>query len=270
MEKEKSNKKFVYIAIIVMLLLFFFVFAFLNREKLKTETKEKEYDTVLIIGNTIFQKTNNYWNSVTNEENIIKLVNWKKYKIYTDYKYFGEYNLVNAETWLAFDDKRNPIELPGIESSFFAYKSNENYDIKSIKLEENKNLEETKKVLKEFNININYLPEVNISTNLDLNNDGVEDKVYAITNMLTEYASEPEFSIFIVKRGNKLYRLFKSSSESNSTNMCYPNINSILDIDNDNEYEIIMSCTNTGIDSIKTIMYKYNEEKDDYQIVISD
>ena len=111
MEKEKSNKKFVYIAIIVMLLLFFFVFAFINRDKLKTETKEKEYDTVLIIGNTIFQKTNNYWNSVTNEENIIKLVNWKKYKIYTDYKYFGEYNLVNAETWLAFDDKRNPIEV---------------------------------------------------------------------------------------------------------------------------------------------------------------
>lgn len=271
MEKEKNSNKIIYIMIIVLFLLFFFVLIYLNKDKSNTYNKsEKEYDTILIAGNAIFQKTNNYWNKVTKEENIIKLVNWKKYKIYIDYEYFGDYKLVAADGWLAFDDERKSITLPATDSSFFAYKSSDDIDIKKIEVNDNSDFDKTKLLLSAFDINVNYPPEINAIAKVDLNNDGKEDEIYAMNNTFSEIETEPLFSIFIVKRGSKAYRLFRSTEEANEANMCFPTINSVLDIDNDKEYEIIMSCTNSGLDSIKTVLYKYNSEKDDYEIVISD
>ena len=271
MEKEKSSIKTVSVIIIVLLLLFFFVFIFINRDQLQTNSKsEKEYDLVLIADDVIFQKTNNHWNKVTYDNNIRKLVNWKSYKIYTDYKYFGEYNLVKTTNWLAFDDDRNPIDMDTGVSSFFAYSSNNNFEVKELEIMHNDDLEKVKEILKEYKIDINYEPVINVYTKVDLDNDGINETIYAISNMLQEIETEPSFTIFLVERNNKLYRLFRVAEDTNLTKLCYPRINAVFDIDNDNENEIIMSCTTTGIESVVTALYKYNSEKDDYEIVISD
>lgn len=271
MEKEKSNIKTVYIMIIVFLLLFFFLFIFLNRKNaIVKESTTKEYDTVLIVDNMIFQKTNNRWNTVTNKNNIIKNVNWNEYKIYIDYKYFGKYNLVYSDEWLAFDKNREAVDLEGSNYSFFAHTAKDNYDVKKLTINKDEDIEIVKRILKEYDISINNEPEVNINAKVDLDNDGKEETIYALANMLPEDVSEPLFTLFIVEKEGVLYKLYKSTEEVNSANVCYPMINSVLDIDNDKNYEIIMSCTTTGVDSIKTVLYKYDKEKDDYEIVISD
>lgn len=271
MEKEKSNTKIIYITIIVILLLFFFIFAYFNRDKiLSRKNNEKKYEIVLIARNVIFKMNNNHWNVVKNSDNIRKNINWQPFKIYIDYDYFGEYNLVKSDGWYAFDNNRKPINMDSGNKSFFAYKSEQIIDVKNIDNSENNQFSETSNLLNDYNININKTPLINERVNIDLNDDGVDETIYNIANIFNEDYPDKNFTLFLVKRGDKLYRLYRASEEVDATNICFSSINSILDIDNDNEYEIIMSCTNTGLDSIKTILYKYNSEKDDYEIVISD
>ena len=271
MEKDKNNTKKVYIIILGILIVFFLIMIYINRNNLRRSNSEDNgYEEVLIARNVIFQKTNNYWHKVTNENNIRKLVNWKKYKIYLDYNYFGEYNLVFSDGWLAFDNDRNPVEITAGDTSFFAYKSDDKYDVKKIVINENNNFEKIKKILNAFEIDIKALPVISNITKVDLNSDGNDETIYVINNTFNEIEPDNNYTAFLVQRENKIYKLFKASNKDNSNYICFPSINAVLDIDKDKEYEIIMSCTSTGIESMKTILYKYDSEKDDYEIVISD
>jgi len=117
-----DNKK-IYIFLMTIVIAFgiimYFVFA-------KPNIKSGKDSATFIVGdNTIWKYNNKKWLNITLSSSIKKL-NWQKYKVFSDNKFLGTYQLMYNDKWYAFTDKNKAVNLNG---KIFAYKSNYNINL---------------------------------------------------------------------------------------------------------------------------------------------
>lgn len=258
--KQKRRYIVLFIILAIFFLIMFLSFGLSN-------IKEGKYATTILLGdNTVWRYSDRGWLDLKSQSSIDKL-NWQKYKVFIDNREVGNYFLWHDDKWYAFDEKRNAINLEN--GNFLAYSANFNLKVSDFEMEEISDRTYIDYVLKDNNLDINSLFTSSGKISLDFDNDNLEEDFYLISNAFSdEFYPETVFSIVFMVKNNEVFYIYKDISENRSFNGCKPYFNSFLDVDNDNNYEFILSCGRYSISEQVDMLYDFSKEEG-FKIVIS-
>ena len=257
------RKKRTYIILIILLLAFaLFMFVMFGRDYVK----KGKYSTVLIIGNnTVFTYDNKMWKRITNVNSLNDL-SWKKYSVFVDKENIGNYYLSRDDRWYAFDDEKNAIDIDG---DLLGISSN--HDITVLKVDEilvDNSDTIVQEVLLDNNLSISSEFTSAYKVVFDFDNDGSDEEFYILSNAFpTTFTPTDYFSIAFMVKDNKIYYIYNDFRTNDLFNGCKPYFNTFLDIDNDNKYEFIFSCSAFSENGRADMLYKFSQNN--FKIIIS-
>ncbi len=218
----------------------------------------KQRETYLLIGNEAkWQYKDETWEDLEDK----KEYNWKKFAVYEDNIFLGNYYALLSETWHFYDNKNKPVKLDS--PNFLAIRSNGKYNVanfeeREITEEEMKYVEE---VLKDNNITTTKFTASNIF-NYDLDNDKKEEKVFTISNIFTEEFTEKIFNFIFVVKDDKITVVSKTIDDfPNMYNNCKMYVDKVIDVNGDNKYEIITGCEYYSVMGNCLEMYEYSNNQ---------
>ena len=255
------NKK-VYIFLIVVLVLFLIIMFLVFGSK---SIKEENMSEVIIVGDkTVWKYAKKKWYNIHYKASYQEL-SWKKYKVFSNNQEMGVYYLWHDDKWYAFDEEKNAVMVDG---DLFAYSANFDLNVYNFSTE---NIE--------ANDYVNYVLESNdisgsskftslYKITFDYDNDGVDEDFYLVSNVFPmDFVPEKSFSIAFMVKDDTIYYLYKDISSYKGFNGCKPYYNTILDVNNDGVYEIILSCNDYSVSNRTDMLYQYID--DGFKIVIS-
>ncbi len=257
------NKKTYIILIIFLGIFFLLMFLIFGIDNIK----QNNYDTTIIVGeDTIWNYSKKNWVNLTTKKSIDKL-NWKEFNIQLDNKDFGKYLLWHDDKWYAFDKKKNAVSIDG---NLLAYRANFKINFLNFSQEEIKDRKYVDYVLEENKLSLSSKFTSAYKMLIDFDSDEVFEEFYIISNVFAmDFNPEKLFSIVFMVKNNKVYYLYNDIQKNNSLNGCKPYINSVLDTNNDETYEIILSCARYSVSESIDMLYQFDKEKDAFKIVIS-
>lgn len=249
----KNNK--VYIILIAILLMFAVcMYLFIGRDSIE---KRKQKITIITQDSTIFKLSKGNWSSVK-EEAELKSYDWKSFSVYLDNEYKGEYYLYNDNKWLLFDLNKKAVTST---ENLLAFEANFNLKVKTFNTLDNNNFYYVSQVLNKYGFSNNEPLTVNTVTNIDIDNDGIDEDIYVISNAFSmDYEPEITFSYVFMIKDNQIYMMYEYSDQNNLDNGLKPYIHSILDADNDGEYEILLTCARYSTQEPINILYKFEDK----------
>lgn len=220
---------------------------------------ENYYNQILIIGgNTIVEYRNNKLLKIKKINRINKRLNYKKYSVYNDSKFedyyinfeYGDYNNISYTLFNNSDDETS------ITESLLAYTNDLNIKVSPIKnsyVMTNDDKKIFKQVLPGYNLDSVYFNKIIV----DLNNDGLNEEIYIINNFnLINIQDNIVSYVFLRTSNGNIIDVLKNESSDQSKvpayRFCYA-----VDIDNDNNYEIILS-EFYNESKVNYNIYKYN------------
>lgn len=249
---KKNNK--VYVILIIFLIVFFFLIYFLVGKK--EIEKENEEVTLLLGENTIWQYKYKNWNVISND---LEQYNWEKFQIFLDGQYEDELYIWHSDKWYIFDDNKEAINYT---SNFLALKANFDINVKKFVSSEITNLSKISDYLSSKNISAYSELTVKTETQVDIDNDGSLEEIYIISNVFPIDSTPNEiFAYVFMKKNNQIYEIFNFEEQNSVDNGVKPYINSIIDVDNDGMYEIILSCAGYSIEEPENYLYKFTNNK---------
>lgn len=166
----------------------------------------------------------------------------KPFEVYVGNKKFGTYNLTYNDKFYLFDNDRNPQLYDGNLIAYWGSLSMEVIDFQSEKVTQS-DAPIIQKVLKENKLNIS-LDKLNMwKVEIDIDNDGKKEILYAVDNLFKENGETSAIAfLFILDDGKITYLHKKIESNKSTYSLCSPYVSNIIDIDKDKQYEIIMGC----------------------------
>lgn len=257
-----KNKK-IYIVIVIVLIVYFAILYFTWG---KDNIKEGKYSTTMLIGdNTIWNYSGKQWLNITNKKTIDTL-NWQKFNVFVDNKNLGENYIWHDDKWYVFDDDKKAIPFTG---KLFAFKSNYDISIFNYQEENIEDLTYVEQALMENDLSTSAQFTVKTKTSLDIDNDGIKEDFYIISNAFAdEFTPNILFSIVFMVKNGEIYYIYNDISQNNSDySECKPYFNYFIDLNEDNVYEIILSCGKYSIAEEVNMLYKF--EDDEFKIIIS-
>ena len=140
--------------------------------------------------------------------------------------------------------------------------------IKNFNQEKISDYTKVNKVLSENNISTGQELTSNTQISVDIDNDGVDEKIYVVGNVFP-METDPEyiFSVVFMEKNDIIYPIYKSIEKNKNFNGCKPYINSIIDVDDDNKYEIILSCSQYSTEGTIDMLYRFNNDK--FSIIVT-
>lgn len=255
-------KKTRYIVLFVILAIYIFVmYYFLGADNLK---KEKYSTTILVGDSTVWNYSDKRWLNITKNSTLKKL-DWQEFTVYLDNKKAGNYLLWHDDKWYLFDKNKKAVPTTG---SLLAYRSNYDLKIKDFTVTDITEPSYVKQVLEENNLSFSSKLTASSLTSFDIDNDQINEEFYVISNAFADdFNPDTIFSIvFMVKEG-KVYYLYNDISPNTTNNGCKPYLNSFIDVDNDNKYEVIVSCGRYSVEKSVEMLYKLTDEG--FKILIS-
>ena len=259
-KKFEIGKRYKIIGIIltVYLIGFFLIFGLSN-------VKDGKRKLTLLVGdNTFWRYSDKSWLNITTKETINSL-NWQKYKVYLDNKYFGEYSLwYDDSKWYAFKSDKSAVIMEG---DLLAYSSNFDLDIKEFEIKENTNNTYVHQVLAKNELPTSSQMTINSVVKVDIDNDGIEEEIYTISNAFaSDFYPDKLFSIAFMVKDEQIYSMYTNIEEASFGNGCKPYVRAILDINEDKTYEVILTCGKFSIQKQEDMLFKLNKEKFDLLI----
>lgn len=195
----------------------------------------------------------------------------KTYNVYIDSNYKGKYDieLVN-ETYYFYDKNINKVNYSG---DLFAYSGdaniiiNNDYNTSQIGLDDIKYVNKFINELKNEKISLFDLT-TNKKIEFDIDNDKKDEQIYILSNFGCDNCQNSNyFSLVFIVDNNKASLLSKSYSENDYYGINFYDLAYIIDINNDNNYEIILSKSTFG--NNKTYHELFEKTKKGYIKVIS-
>jgi len=258
--RNKKTYVILFVALAVFFVVMFLVFGVSN-------IKKGEASTTLVVGdNTVWNYSKRHWLNLTSEKALSSL-EWKEFNIYLDNKSLGKYNLWHDDKWYAFDKSKNAVPLDG---NLLAYRSNVNVDVLDFTKEKIDDNSFVLKVLEDNDLSISSKFTTSYKVNFDFDSDNTKEDFYVISNAFpNDFNPEKIFSIVFMVKDDKIYYLYNDITENRAFNGCKPFINSILDVDQDGVYEMIVSCSKYSVGERIDMLYQYNLSEKAFKIVIS-
>ncbi len=255
--------KKIYVAIIIILLIYLGILYFAWG---KDNVKEGQNATTMLVGdNTIWVYSDRKWLNITKETTIDKL-NWQKFNIFVDNKSMGEKYVWHDDKWYLFDEKKNAVMFTG---KLFAFKSNFDISIMDYKEEEIDDYKYINQVLVDNNLSKTSEFTVQTMTNLDIDNDGSDERFYVISNAFAiDFTPSMLFSIVFMVKNDKIYYIYNDISYNNANyNECKPYFNYFIDLNEDNVYEVVLSCGKYSVEEEVNMLYEF--KNDEFKLLIS-
>lgn len=247
----KNNRIYIFL-IIAFIVFFFLVFLLYGKDSIR---KEKEEVLMLVGDNTIWSYSQNHWYDNSDE---IEKYNWKKFKVYLDGKYSDEYYVWYDEKWYIFDKDKEPKSY---QEKFLAMQSNYDIKVKQFNSEPNNNQDIVSKYLKDKGLSSASQLTTNTKTTLDIDNDNKDETIYIISNAFPlDFNPEKIFSFVFIEKDGKIIDIFSSIENNTYDNGVKPYIESILDIDEDGKYEMIIAYAGYSITPTTHTMYKLDKD----------
>ncbi len=251
-----------YVVILIIIVVYFTVFFLLYG---KDELKKSKLETTLIIGNdTIWQLKEKNWYNIANVAEKEEL-NWEEFTVFVDNKKIGKYSMVYDNKWYLFDKDRNAYSYSG---TLLAYSANYEMKVKEFNKEQISDYTKVNEVLTENNLSTNSELTVSNHIKVDFDNDGKEEEFYMVSNAFPK-DSNPNyiFSIVFMEKNDIIYPIYKSIDKNRSLNGCKPYISAIIDVDDNNKYEIVLSCSEYSVEKTIDMLYQFNNDK--FSIIVS-
>lgn len=250
----KKNKRYKVI-IVILIIYFLFLFIFLGINNIK----KNNHEATIIVGNdTVWNYSNRDWLNITSSAKIEEL-GWQEYKVYLDNKYFGDYFLwYDDSKWYAFKEDKTAVKTDG---ELIAYQSN--YDLKIQSFQKNTITNNTyvHQVLRENGLSTASRLTVNDIVSFDIDSDGVNEEFYIISNAFpTDNYPETYFSIVFMVKDNVVNPIYTNIEDAKFGNACKPFIRTFLDIDEDNKYEVVVSCAKYSIQKPEDMLYQLTDK----------
>lgn len=257
---KKSTKISILIMIAIVLLTGLF-FLTIGQKLIKME---KEENIILVDNEAIFRKNGTEWNPVSFED--VNLYNWKEYYTYIDHSYYGNYNLYFNEKWYLFKGKNQAVNYEG---DLLALRGNIKYKVVDFILYDIEDFTDAKRVLKENNLPVDSVLTSSYYINRDIDHDGNKEVIYTISNKFPmEDVGDTSFSFIFMIKDNRVIYLYKNIEPLNDVySGCQPYINNLIDINEDNHYEIIMGCSYYSNNGVKYGMYEFTGDK--FKLLVS-
>lgn len=259
----KKNSRYI-ILIIILVLYFVILYFFIGKDYVK----KGSLTTKLIIGeHTVWQLEKRKWTNISDNKTKIKNLNWQEFNVFVNSKKLGKYDLWKNESWYIFDKEKNAIQYQG---QIFAYQANYEINLESFKEEKITNYSPIRKVLENSNLSTEQELTVNTLIKYDFDSDSNEEELYLISNAFPEpEAIQPEkiFTFIFLVDNNEIEILYNSVEENVGLNGCQPFLEYLLDVDDDNENELILSCIR--YDELPPLVMLYDRENDKFDIVVS-
>ena len=103
---------------------------------------------------------------------------------------------------------------------------------------------------------------------LDFDDDGVDENFYFISNAFPlDETPENIFSIVFMEKSGVIYKMYNSIEKNKGYNGCKPYINDIIDVNDDDKYEIILTCAKYSVETPIDMLYTFTNN--DFRIIIS-
>ena len=216
---------------------------------------ENYYNQILIIGgSTIVEYRNDKLLGIKKINKVNKRLNYKKYSVYNNGSFEDYYIDFETDDYnnISYTLYNNSDEETNITGSLLAYTNNLNIKVQSMK--NSYDMTETdKKVLQNnlpgYDLNKIYFNKVKV----DLDNDGYNEEIYIVNNFNLIDIPDKAISCVFLKTSNGNIVEIEKNESSNQNKLPAYRFSYSVDIDNDDEYEIILSKF-------------YNEAKKDYNI----
>lgn len=258
-----TSKK-IYIVLIIALVVFFVVmFTTFGTKKIR----EDKYTSTIIVGDdTVWTYSNKQWLNIRSLSSIEKF-NWEKFRVYSNNSPVGDYLMWHDDRdgWYVFDEEKNAIVVDG---SLLAI--NSNYNIKVLEFSEDDNVDMgyVRTVLEDNDLSVSSQFTSLYKVDVDFDSDGVEEEFYVMSNVFAlDFNPNQLFSIVFMVKNEQIYYIYNNVTRNKSFNSCKPYFNTFLDVDNDNNYEFILSCGKYGNSKSVDMLYKFDENA--FKIVIS-
>ena len=228
----------------------------------KNIEREKHHATLLIGNSAVWQYRNQKWININHYSDIQKL-NWEKFKVYFKAEKPKIYYVWLDDRWYFFNEKKEALQL---DADFIGV--NSNYDMHVIFPDETKITDFTyvNKVLEENGINEEDFT-MKRTFSFDIDHDNKEENFYIISNTFTETSAEKIFSIVFMEKDSIIYPIYTDIDQNRGFNGCSPFVNAMLDIEDDQTYELILSCAGYSMDKVQTMLYQYKNEA--FRVIIS-
>lgn len=257
-----KKKKRYYVILIILIAFALLMFFLVGNDNLE---KDKEATTIIIGDNTIWNYSDRRWMNVTSAVSVDS-ISWLDYDVYIDNKKIGRYYLwYDDEKWYIFDQDRKAITRDG---NIIAYRSNYEIKVSDFTSKDIRNYYHVNKVLKENNLSTSSMFTAATETAIDLDNDGKNETLYFISNAFAmDFTPDTIFSIVFMVKDSQIYPIYTDIAKNNSNNGCKPYLSAVIDVDNDNTYELVVSCGRYSVDKPVDMLYKLTDEG--FKILIS-
>ena len=139
-----------------------------------------------------------------------------------------------------------------------------NFDIKIKKFEvvDNQEQEYTDEILSSNGISSYSELTVNDKINVDIDNDGTSETIYIVSNTFpTETNPNTIFSFVFMIKDNQIINIYSSKIKGDAYSGCMPYLSSIIDADNDDKYEIILTCARFSAQEPINTIYKFENNQ---------
>ena len=215
-----------------------------------------------------------YFNNINNAEIILNSTislkyegkKWKSndfkqknnYNIYVDNNFIGNGLLIVDDGISYFNNEKldNYIAISNSKTEVIPYSESEI------------NKEEYSKILEQLNIKKYNELKINKKINIDYDNDGEIESIYILSSLFVdpfmEDIEDDKFSIAYTIDNNKLNIIYQKKFTSDM-NGCLLNIKGIIDVNRDNKYELITTCS--YFDQKGTKIQIYELKNSNYQLV---
>ncbi len=221
--------------------------------------KEEKYSTMFYDNYVKLLYKDGKWSNISNRN--INDYSWKKYDLYYNNDFYGNYYLMYNNKWYIFDDDKKSIDWePGIVAFSGNIKSRV-IDTKKEDISSNE-YSYSREVLSSLdidNIDISKLKEKSRYL-VDVDSDGDVDKIYSISNaqMEGDYVSNKTFTVVFARVNDKNIIIYKNVINKKNYYAGYsPNLVA-FSIDDYKEANLLLSVGSYSDIDTNSYLYKYN------------
>lgn len=253
MKKGSQKYIFVFLILVVYVLLYLFVF---NPKENRGDLKN--FLNIIVGNDADFLFYDGKWKNVISTDRTSS--NWKKFKIYEDSDYLGEYPLLYTGVWNLKNEDRSDVPLPFDEK--LAIRGDISYQMKSFQIIRNTEKDSiVRKVLRESSISEDVPLTVYQTIPIDLDKDGTEEVLYILSNAFID-TEEPDVVfnfVFYVDDGH-ISIIYKEIFDSISlSDTCKPFISHIFEVKKSTYF--IINCAKYSDLGKDVTLYRYNSNK---------
>ena len=252
------NKYTKTIIIILVALFVFFVTMILLLDNDEVVFQSNKNEAYLVVGqNAMFSYHNKKFYNVPLASQIGDELDWQKFKVYENYKEKGSYLMHYDQEWYLFTDKREAVNYD--INSLIAYISNYNIDYI---YKEPTAIIDKKYVDKIADANGVIASNLTVSqeVNMDIDKDGKNETFYSFSTALPiEPTDNKEYSIVFMVKDEKIYPIYSTLNSKYLGTYCQSNIEGFVNLNTNNTYEIIVSCSTMGVNEQRVNLYELNK-----------